>query len=134
MEYEFTALQNDQIKVLASRMRFVGVFMIVVGIMVALMGLLSLITGLRAIPVFLTDLVGAAVYLLIGTWTFNASASFKNIVQTETRDIEHLMNALGALKNLYTFQYIVLLIVLILITIGVVFAFFTFGIAALHRF
>lgn len=52
-------------------------------------------------------------YLLMGTWTRNAAADFRKIVDTQGRDISHLMNALGSLHAMYSLVYTLLVITLI---------------------
>ena len=53
-------------------------------------------------------------YLLMGTWTRSAAASFKEIVQTRGGDISHLMKALSSLHSMYALLYMLLLITLLL--------------------
>lgn len=56
-------------------------------------------------------------YLLLGSWTRSAAASFQRIVSTQGRDISHLMSALDALHSMYALVYTLLMITLILILI-----------------
>lgn len=42
--FEFSAMQNETIRMLASRMKFVGIFYIVIGVLLALVALLMLFT------------------------------------------------------------------------------------------
>jgi hypothetical protein len=53
-------------------------------------------------------------YLLMGVWTRSAAASFKEIVQTQGRDISHLMRALSSLRSMYALLYMLLVITLLL--------------------
>ena len=52
-------------------------------------------------------------YLLLGIWTRSASQSFRKIVDTRGNDIGNLMNGLGALHQMYSLLYILLLLVLL---------------------
>jgi hypothetical protein len=45
--------------------------------------------------------INGLVYVLIGSWTRNAGASFRNIVDTKGSDIGHLMEGLGSLNKMY---------------------------------
>lgn len=115
-EYEFSGSQNELIKNLADKMRFVAYFLIVVGVLGALGGLLSLRTGGAS------SIISAVVYILIGIWTNSASSAFRRIVETSGSDIENLMGALGELRKLYTLQYWLLIIALVFMAIALVFA------------
>ncbi len=52
-------------------------------------------------------------YMLMGTWTRSAAASFKQIVNTQGQDISHLMNALSSLHSMYSLVYTLLVITLV---------------------
>ncbi len=132
--YEFTAAQNETIRVLARRMRFVGIFITLVGILAAISGMASLFSatdrhlysvnlGLAdAIPSY-TTLLLAALYIIIGSWTVKAAGSFQLIADTEDYDIEYLMDALVSLRKLYGMQFWVLVIGAVISIIIVVFVF-----------
>ncbi|MFO0880281.1 MAG: hypothetical protein U0840_23290 [Gemmataceae bacterium] len=66
-------------------------------------------------------------YLLMGTWTRSAAASFRAIVETQGRDISFLMKALDSLYSMYSLVYTLLMVTLIF---GLVFL----GLALFHRF
>jgi len=104
--YEFDSSQNTLIGQLADRMKFVSVFFIIGAVLTIVSGLLGLEAGIGAIITGVGD-------FLIGIWTYQASTAFKRIVDTEGRDIENLMGALGELRKLYTLQYWVLMITLV---------------------
>lgn len=95
-------------------MRFVSYFLIALGVLLILSGILSLRVG------GLSSIIQGIVQLLIGIWTTKAASSFQLIVKTQGSDIENLMNALGELKKLYTLQYWVFILALILVVIGIV--------------
>jgi hypothetical protein len=59
-----------------------------------------------------------SVYLLIGVRTRSAAGSFQQSVDTKGNDINHLMQALGALNKTYTLTYTLIVIGLPLITLG----------------
>ena len=124
-EYEFSSSQNELIKNLADKMRFVAYFMIAAGVLGAIGGLFNLRTGLGAI-------INGVVYILIGVWTNSASAAFLRIVDTQGNDIENLMGALGELRKLYTLQYWLLIVALIFIAIALVLG-LIFGLATVGR-
>jgi hypothetical protein len=41
------------------------------------------------------------VFLLQGLWTRSSAAAFQKIVDTQSHDIDHLMNAVGSLRAMY---------------------------------
>lgn len=45
--------------------------------------------------------VTGLVFLLQGLWTRSSASSFQKIVDTQSHDIEHLMNAVGSLQAMY---------------------------------
>ncbi|MFB2880417.1 hypothetical protein [Floridanema aerugineum] len=114
-EYEFSSSQNELIKNLADKMRFVAAFLIGIGALGIIGGLLSLRTG------GVGNIINGVVYILTGIWTNSASSAFRRIVETSGSDIENLMGALGELRKLYTLQYWLLIIALIFIAIALVF-------------
>jgi hypothetical protein len=109
--YEFTSAQNQLIGALASRMKFVAIFFIVLGGIAAIAGLFSMPQGI--VTIFM-----AAFYILIGIWTIKAANSFKKIVDTAESDISYLMNALSELKKLYTLQYVLVIIAIIFLAVA----------------
>jgi uncharacterized membrane protein len=101
---------------LAKRMKFVGVFYIVVGALVGLIGLVALFFSPLVGIVYILSLLPQ---LLIGLWTTNAATSFRQIVDTRGHDIPYLMNALASLRKLYTLQFWLLIIAMALIVLGI---------------
>jgi uncharacterized membrane protein len=101
---------------LAKRMKFVGVFYIVVGALVGLIGLVALFFSPLVGIVYILSLLPQ---LLIGLWTTNAATSFRQIVDTKGHDIPYLMNALASLRKLYTLQFWLLIIAMALIVLGI---------------
>lgn len=115
--FEFSAMQNDTIRILARRMKFVGIFYIVIGVLIGLAALLTL---------FMTPLLGvgyglaAGFEIIIGIWTTNAASSFRMIVETTGNDIAHLNHALESLRKLYNLQFWLLAIIIVLFGIGLI--------------
>ncbi len=116
LAYEFTVTQNEIIRTLAGKMKFVGIFYIVASCFVGLAGLIAM---------FFSPLIGV-VYLvlltpelLIGIWTINAAQSFKLVVETKGRDIPHLINALTALRKLYTLLFWLLIAALVFLMLAI---------------
>ncbi|MBP0028824.1 hypothetical protein [Roseofilum sp. Guam] len=119
--YEFDGSQNVLIGQLASRMKFVSIFLMIGGV-------LTVIFGLRGSQEGIGAMISGVADFLIGIWTYQASTAFKRIVDTEGQDIEHLMGALGELRKLYTLQYWVLIVTLValilVLVLGVVLGLF----------
>lgn len=113
-QYEFSGSQNELIKNLADKMRFVAYFLIAAGVLGVIGGLVSLRTG------GFGGIINGVVYTLIGVWTNSAATAFRRIVQTQGSDIENLMGALGELRKLYNFQYWLLIIALVFIALALV--------------
>jgi hypothetical protein len=113
-QYEFNASQNELIKSLASTMNFVGYFLIVIGAFATIAGIIQITSG------GITALIQGVVQVLIGFWTTKAAKSFQLIVDTEGRDIENLMGALGELRKLYGLQYWILIIALIFVGVSLI--------------
>jgi hypothetical protein len=58
-------------------------------------------------------------YLLMGTWTRSAGASFNRIVETEGSDIRNLMEGMGSLHSMYSLIYTLLVLVLLAGLVGI---------------
>jgi hypothetical protein len=113
--FEFSAKQNETLRVLARRMKFVGVFYIVIGILLGLFALITMIPFASAIYA-----LAAVVQILVGVWTTNAALSFKMIVETSGNDIAYLDNALGSLRKLYNLQFWLLVVMIALFVVGLI--------------
>jgi hypothetical protein len=136
-EYEFTPEQNSLIGALASRMRTVGLFLILIAVLNFLFTVVVVLVIYRAkLPQHYVETVltkvsevaktdvraqlanlppdthlwGAAIcsgvnfllYLLLGVWTRQTASSWSKIVETQGKDISHLMNGMAALNRMYT--------------------------------
>ncbi len=107
--YEFSERENVLLAKLAGRMRFVGLFAIGIGILVVASSLFHH---------YHWSVVSGIFYAVIGIWTHRASISFQDMVETKGHDISHLMHALDDLRKLYTFQYWLCFLALV-ISLGV---------------
>jgi len=114
--YEFDGDQNALIGLLAKRMTWVGRFMIIFSIVAVIGGIAKIREdGLGAI-------IQAGFVLVLAVWTLRAAASFNGIVTTAGSDISNLMAALGELKKLYTLQYWVVVVAIVLVGIALIVA------------
>lgn len=112
--YEFNNTQNQLIRQLAQKMRFVGYILIALGVLVIVAGIVNFRLGGFA------TIIQGIIQLIIGIWTAKAATSFQLIVKTQGNDIENLMNALGELRKLYALQYWIFIIALVLVVVGIV--------------
>lgn len=110
-QFEFQEPENALIRNLAWKMHFVGLFGISIGLLTIALGVLMFHIG----PI-LTGTYSA----LLGIWTQRASTAFKSIVDTQGKDVTHLLEALEDLKRLYTLQYwlCVLTLVVAIVALG----------------
>lgn len=118
-KYEFSDTQNAQIAPLASKMRIVGYFLIALGVLGGI-GSLAM-AGTADIGVF----VDAAVQVVIGVFTIQAAKSFQLIVDTQGNDMNNLMDALGELRKLYTIQFWLFMISLVIIALSILAVLYT---------
>jgi hypothetical protein len=114
--YEFSDSQNQLIRNLSDKMRFVGYFLIATGALIVLTGLFAFTRG--GAENGFSAIIQGVIQIVIGVWTTRAAQSFKRIVETSGNDIENLMGALGELRKLYALQFWLILIALIFIAIG----------------
>ncbi len=123
-EYEFNQKQNELLQDLAKKMNFVAILAIAGGILGMLAGLIVLLTasanatGDRSLD--FSNLIQGIFLLLIGIWTRNAAIAFKRVVNTTGRDVENLLAALRELRKLYTLQYWLAIVILVLLAIALV--------------
>src|SRR5262245_37615945 len=107
-QFEFTSNQNQLIGSLGSKMRLVGLVMVIMGVCTLLMAVGIAVGGqseakLKELPkATFWSIVGyyavaGFFYLLLGSWTRSAASSFRQIVDTRGQDISRLMDALGSL-------------------------------------
>lgn len=112
--YEFNNTQNQLIRQLSQKMRFVGYILIALGVLVIVAGIVNFRLGGFA------TIIQGIIQLIIGIWTAKAATSFQLIVKTQGNDIENLMTALGELRKLYALQYWIFIIALVLVVVGIV--------------
>jgi hypothetical protein len=115
--FEFDAAQNETIRALSGKMKFVGVFYVVMGVLVAVMGLFTLFMIPFAGIIYLLLTIPQ---VLIGLWTMNAASSFKMIVETTGNDVAHLNSALESLQKLYTLQFWMLVAAIVVFVLAFV--------------
>ncbi|MBV8487632.1 MAG: hypothetical protein JO161_05090 [Planctomycetaceae bacterium] len=118
--YEFNHAQESQIAELGRAMRIVGLFAIFYAVAgIALMAFAAWKTRVLAID------LGPILSIFLGIWAMAGGSSFLQVAATQGHDIDHLMTALGKLKNI--FRLIAILMVaalLITVTIAVIVLFF----------
>ena len=107
-KYEFSEAENQTITTLASRMKWVGFFLLVIGGIIGTASAVFLVKSLleSALELFaLIFLLFAVIFLLVGIWTSSAAKSFSLIAATSGSDLGNLMNALTSLLKLYYLQF-----------------------------
>ncbi|MBD2742784.1 hypothetical protein [Coleofasciculus sp. FACHB-1120] len=114
--YEFDQTQNQLIRDLAQKMRFVSYFLIALGVLLVIDGIVSIRKG------EIGGIVSGVVQIVIGFWTSKAASSFQLIVNTQGSDMENLIGALGELRKLYTLQYWLILIAVIFVAVALIMA------------
>jgi|GEM_PF-6835376 len=121
-EYEFTADQNTILEGLAQKMKIVAYFEIGIGALF----LLSVLLGNFAE-------VGQGIFqMVIGVLTFKASRFFQAIVDSEGNDISHLMKAILELRNVYSIQFWMMIILAIVVGVALV-AGVALGVSAINQ-
>jgi hypothetical protein len=109
-QYEFKEDENRIIGQLASKMNFVGLFLFANGILTVAIGVH---------PLFhVGPIITGALMCVVGLWTQRASSSFRNVVDTEGHDISHLMKALDDLRKLYSLQFWLVILGVLLALVG----------------
>jgi hypothetical protein len=116
-QYEFTSAQSDILVDLVRKMRFVGMLMVFIGVLNPVL----LWAEYRVISWDITFLI----LILIGAWTYSASKSFRQVVETKGNDINYLMDALATLRRIYGFIYYLVIIGIVLA--GIVLFWAAFG-------
>lgn len=120
-KYEFSEVENQSIGTLASRMKWVGLFLIITGAATGLAGIAGLVQSAAVSALNLNALIFllfAVIFLLTGIWTISAAKSFSLIVKTAGSDITNLMEAIGSLLKLYYLQFWLILDSLIAVVVA----------------
>jgi hypothetical protein len=109
-QYEFKPGENRIIGQLASKMHFVGLFLLAMGLLIIAIGV--------AVVFHAGPIISGILACVVGLWTQRASMSFRDVVRTEGKDISHLMDALDDLRKLYSLQYWLLILGVALALLG----------------
>ena len=126
-QYEFNEAQNRVIQGLSEKMKFVSIFLIVVGLLQVVGGILPAVLSQSVDAIGFESIIGGFIYILIGVWGAGAANSFRQVVDTEGNDIDHMMSALGDLKKAATITYWLLIIFIVLLVAGVIFGLMASG-------
>ncbi len=122
-QYEFTPQDDALFDDLAAKMNFVGYVMLVI----ACVGLGLMIYRMVATRFAIVTLdINDFLLLFIAGWTLYAASAFRQVATTRGRDISHVLDALSALRSLYTLLYWILLLTIILLLLLVVLVSFGF--------
>jgi hypothetical protein len=132
--YEFNDEQNRVISSLGARMVAVGGVQLLLGLVLLALAAMLLLAWQNGHPVAPSGIAGwwpgatvgvfALLPILVGGRVRSAGGSFTRITQSQSRDMWHLMNALGALDSAFGLARS-----LILFVVGIAFV-FTVWIAA----
>lgn len=112
-EYEFDSAQNQLLSKLGGRMKWVARFMVALSVVMVIGGIAALGDGAAG------PITQAFLTFILALWTRRAAAAFESMAETEGSDISSLMYALTQLRKLYTLQFWVMLVAIVLVTIGV---------------
>jgi hypothetical protein len=130
-QYEFNAEQNRTFNELAAAMEVVATLMKILGLLFLIFFGLLLLQAAQVGGGYGPVIgLGSAmlVCLAIGFWTASSARSFRRIVESQNRDIWHLMNALGSLRAMYSLLRTIVIASLVLLLIGLaLFAFDRFS-------
>ncbi|WP_019501575.1 hypothetical protein [Pseudanabaena sp. PCC 6802] len=123
--YEFNDSENSIFADVATKMRAVGFISMFFGSVGAVLSLflLSQAKEPRATHQAILGIIQGGYFLLIGTWTSNAGSSFKQIVDSRGKDISNLMDAMRSLRKLYTLQYWLLALAMVVVVFAAIASF-----------
>lgn len=99
-EYEFSAEQNAVIRDLAAVMSVAGLVLMALAIVAILYVGVFVATAARD-PTPMVFAAFCAPMVIAGFWVRGAAAPLLKIVETEGRDITHLMSALSELRRIF---------------------------------
>jgi hypothetical protein len=114
-QYEFKPHENKIIGELAAKMHFVGLFLLASGL---------LVIGIGVFVHHYLPIIAGAFFCVVGLWTQRASVSLKSVVYTEGKDISHLIAALEDLRKLYSLQFWLLILALVVAVVSLALVFF----------
>jgi len=110
-KYEFTTVENQTLRDLSKKMKGVAIFLFIFGGITGFSGIQTLVMGGNYFGIMLM----AVIYILMAVWTIKASNAFTDVVRTEGHDIAHLMRALVSLLSLYSLQFWLLILAIVVI-------------------
>lgn len=113
IEYEFDSAQNELLRKLGGRMKWVARFMVALSVVLVIGGIAALGDDAGG------PITQAVLTFVLALWTRRAAAAFESMAETEGSDISNLMYALTQLRKLYTLQYWVMLLAIVLAGVGV---------------
>lgn len=109
--YEFGEAENVRIGEAATWTRAAGIVDVVFAAFAVVGAMLSMKSaGLQAVGL----LIGAAIYLAVGSSLISAASSFTAVVRTEGNDMPNMLTALGKLKTAFKVQVIVVMVTVVL--------------------
>ncbi|AMV37543.1 hypothetical protein [Planctomyces sp. SH-PL62] len=108
--YEFNEVENRIIRDLGSKMSFVGLFMVGIGLCFAVM---TIQRWSRYQEIEVGFLFLAMLFMVFGVWTHRAGRDFRLVVDSQGRDVAHLMAALSSLLKCYRLIYMLFFVGLI---------------------
>ncbi len=108
-QHEFSSEHNVIFSKLATAMKFVGIFQIVLGVLC----MLALFSG--DVGAIIQGVVTGVVYILVGILLARASNHLRKIVDTEGSDIDHLMNAMGDISILYNVSMYIVIVAIVVV-------------------
>jgi len=115
--FEFSDEQNKNIKLLSRIMKYTALVFLSLGI---ILGIFAGLTIIKYPFAGYTYLVFTVVSITFGVWTNSASYSFRQIVDTEGKDIDILMEAFRMMERVYMLQFIWLLVISLLLLAALV--------------
>ncbi|WP_165248412.1 hypothetical protein [Paludisphaera soli] len=109
-QYEFNEPENRIIRDLGSKMSFVGLYMVGIGLCFALV---TIQRWSRYQQMEIGFLFLAMLFMVFGAWTHRAGRDFRQVVDSQGRDVAHLMAALSSLLKCYRLIYMLFFVGLI---------------------
>jgi ABC-type Na+ efflux pump permease subunit len=119
-EYEFSVVENGTIDKVGSRARIWGIISLVVGVLVvvalvvvfAMAGQLGGLAGKARLLLLAFAPVGL-VYLVMGWLYITAGQAMRDVVATQGKDVEHLMQGLDKLGSAFRLEVILTIVAVV---------------------
>ena len=125
--YEFNLAQNEVMATLGQAMRGAGRFLGVIGILSVVIGLGRLFvhagTWQGSLVIALASLLQGGIFLFVAVWTRAAGDHFAGVANTTGADIQHLMEALREVRQVYGLARVVLAAALVLLVLAMILTF-----------